>query len=111
MISHAAVNALDSDGTPATLSKAVITGLLKERMGYEGIVVTDALNMGAIADHYSASEAALMAVEAGADILLEPSDFAIAYNAVLDAVKSGEISETRIDESVGKIIGLKERIR
>ena len=111
MISHAAVNALDSDGTPATLSKAVITGLLKDRMGYEGIVVTDALNMGAIADHYSASEAALMAVEAGADILLEPSDFATAYNAVLEAVKSGEISETRVDESVGKIIGLKERIR
>ena len=111
MISHAAVNALDSDGTPATLSKAVITGLLKDRMGYEGIVVTDALNMGAIADHYSAPEAALMAVEAGADILLEPSDFAIAYNAVLEAVKSGEISETRVDESVGKIIGLKERIR
>jgi len=110
MISHAAVNALDSDGTPATLSKAVITGLLKDRMGYEGIVVTDALNMGAIADHYSASEAALMAVEAGADILLEPSDFAVAYNAVLEAVKSGEISETRIDESVGKILGVKEKL-
>ena len=107
MISHHTVNSIDPEGTPATLSKAVITDLLKNKMGYDGIVVTDALNMGAITDHYSPAEAALMAVKAGADIILEPSDFTSAYDAVLNAVESGEISEARIDESVGKILELK----
>lgn len=107
MISHHSVNAIDPEGTPATLSKKVITDLLKNKMGYDGIVVSDALNMGAIADYYGAGEAALMAVDAGADILLEPADFYTAYNAVVNAVESGDIKEERIDESVRKILEVK----
>lgn len=107
MISHHCVNATDPDGTPATLSKAVITDLLRDKMGYKGIVVSDALNMGAIADYYTPAEAALMAVNAGADILLEPKDFYSAYDAVLAAVQNGDISEDRIDESVRRILGVK----
>lgn len=110
MISHHTVNVIDPDGTPATLSKTVITDLLKKKMGYEGIVVSDALNMGAISDYYGSDEAALMAVDAGADILLEPSDFYTAYDAVVNAVENGKIKEERIDESVRKILEVKAEL-
>ena len=95
---------------PATYDSNVINGLLRHTMGYQGIVVTDSLEMGAVADYCDASEQAVLAVEAGADLILLPKNFDKAYDGLLEAVKSGRISEDRIDESVRRIIAEKLRM-
>ncbi len=100
-------NATD-DGLPASLSPTMLTQRLREELGFEGVIVTDSLAMGAITEHYTAGEAALLALEAGADILLMPEDLPQAYDAVLEAVETGQIPEDRLDESVGRILRLKE---
>lgn len=76
-------------------------------MGYKGIIVTDALNMGAIQNNYTSGRAAVMALEAGADLLLMPADFKEAYTGVLDAVKTGELTEQRLDQSLERILRVK----
>ena len=76
----------------------------RQDLGFDGLIVTDALNMGAITEHYTSGEAAVAALKAGADLLLMPEDFAEAYEGVLEAVDSGEISESRLDESVLRIL-------
>ncbi len=104
MVSHmTAVNAV-KEKTPSSLSKEIITDMLKGELGFEGIVITDALDMGAVTDSYGSGEAAVMAVEAGADMLLMPQNLGEAYDALLAAVKSGRITKERIDESVRKIL-------
>ncbi|MBP3444103.1 MAG: glycoside hydrolase family 3, partial [Methanocorpusculaceae archaeon] len=80
---------------------------LRGELGYDGIVITDALNMSAITEYYTSEEAAVMAIEAGADMLLMPEDFETAYNAVLTAVQDGTISEERINESLRRIYRVK----
>ena len=75
--------------------------------GMTGIVVTDAMNMGAVTEHYSSAESAVMAVQAGADVILMPSDLQSAYQGILDAVQEGKITEDRLDESVRRILELK----
>ncbi len=107
MVSHATAPALDEDSVPSSLSKKVITDILRGELGFEGVVVTDALDMTAITDYYTPEEAAVMAVEAGADMLLMPEDFEKAYNAVLAAVQDGTITEERIDESLDRIYRVK----
>ena len=107
MIGHLAVPSITGDNTPASLSKKLITGLLKEEMGYSGLVITDALNMKALTNYYSQEEIYVKAIEAGVDILLMPSSSRGALKAVKDALVNGEISEDRIDESVRKILKLK----
>ncbi len=107
MVGHFSLPEVTGDDTPCSLSSAIVTDLLREEMGYEGIVVTDGLNMGAISDNYSSAQAAVKAVEAGVDMLLMPVDFQSAYEGLLDAVESGEISEERIDESVTRILTVK----
>lgn len=92
------------DDTPASLSKAMITGVLRERMKFDGIVVTDALNMGAVSGSYSPKEAAELAAQAGADLLLMPEDFKEAYQGLLEAVKEGRVSQERIDASLRRIL-------
>lgn len=82
----------------------MITEILREDLGYEGLVVTDALNMGAIAENFGSDEAAVKAVEAGVDLLLMPKDFLSAYEGMKRAVADGRISEERINESVGRIL-------
>ena len=88
----------------------IVTDILRERMGYEGLIITDALEMGAIAQNYSSAEAAVRAVEAGNDLILAPADLDQAYHGVLDAVESGRISEERINESLRRIIRFKLKI-
>ena len=88
MTAHIAVPALDDPGIPATLSPKILTGILREELGYKGIVVTDALEMGGIAQGFSTGDAAVRAIEAGADVLLMPPDGEVAINAVEAAVKS-----------------------
>jgi len=107
MVSHVTASALDEDGVPSSLSEKVITDILREELGFEGVVITDALDMTAITDYYTPGEAAVKAVEAGADMLLMPEDFNEAYEALLAAVQDGTISEERIDESLRRIYRIK----
>lgn len=109
MVGHISLPKITGGSTPASLSPKVIEGLLRGELGFSGVVVTDALNMGAVAGHYSSGEAAVLAVKAGDDMLLMPADPQAAYNAVLSAVKSGAIPESRIDASAAKILALKRK--
>ena len=111
MVSHISCPNVTGDNTPATLSKTMITDILREKMGFDGMVITDALNMGAITAQYSSSEAAVAALNAGADMLLMPEDFQSAYNGVLSAVENGTVTEERIDESVCRILEVKASMK
>ena len=96
------------DDQPALFSYALVTGLLREEMGFAGVVITDGLQMQAMTDHYSSGEIAVGAVKAGVDILLCPKKLDEAVTALTAAVESGEITEERIDESVLRILRLKQ---
>lgn len=111
MVSHMSLPNVVGDDTPCSLSGAVINDLLRNQLGYDGIVITDALDMSAITDSYSSAEAAVKAIEAGADMLLMPENFEEAYQGVLDAVQNGTISEDRINESLKRIYRVKYRDR
>lgn len=107
MVAHISVPKVIGDNTPSSLSYRMITGVLREQLGYKGLVVTDALNMGAIANNYTSETAAVMAVKAGNDLLLMPKDFKAAAGAIINEVRNGNISEERINESVRKIVRAK----
>lgn len=107
MMGHISLPNVVGDDTPASLSKTIVTDLLIDELGYQGIIITDALNMGAVSQQYSSAQAAVKALNAGVDMLLMPADFNAAYQGVLAAVQSGELSEERIDESVKKILKTK----
>ena len=111
MTAHVHYPALDCEpGRPATLSAPILTGLLREQMGYEGIIITDAMNMGAITDSFSAGPAAVSAFQAGADLILMPENLADAYESMLSAVANGKISPARLNESLQRILLLKARL-
>ena len=103
MVGHISAPIVAGDDTPASLSEKLIQQLLRDEMGFEGVVVTDALNMGAIQEHYSSGDAAVKAIQAGADLLLMPADFEAARQGVLQAVEDGVISRERLDQSVIRI--------
>ncbi|QIB69696.1 glycoside hydrolase family 3 protein [Aminipila butyrica] len=109
MISHITVPNITADGLPSSLSSEMIEGKLRKELAYNGVVITDSMAMGAIAQEYTSSEGAVKAILAGADIVLMPENFAEAYHGVYDAVKAGTISEKRVDESVLRILSLKEK--
>ena len=106
MMSHVSAPALAGDNTPASISKEVV-GILRNDLGFEGIIITDALNMKAITEYYTSDEAAVKAIQAGADMIFMPEEFETAYNGVLEAVQTGTISEERIDESLRRIYRVK----
>jgi beta-N-acetylhexosaminidase len=109
MVGHISVQALDPTGTPASLSPKIITDLLRKEMGFDGVVVTDALNMGAITKRFSPADAAVQAILAGADLVLMPgADDMVAR--IEDAVINSIIPIERIDESVERILVLKHRL-
>ena len=110
MTAHLAVPALGVEDLPATLSPVVLTSLLRQQLGFNGLIVTDALEMGGIAKGYSVGDAAVRAIEAGADVLLMPADPVVAINAVVAAVKTGRISRDRIAASVDRILSAKLKI-
>jgi beta-N-acetylhexosaminidase len=111
MTAHISVPALDGDqGDPATLSHDVLTGLLRGDMGFDGLIYTDAMDMYAIDRAYGRREATVRAVEAGADVILMPPDVGEAVTAIVEAVESGRISEVRLDQSVMRILRLKEEL-
>lgn len=107
MVGHIAAPNVTGDDTPASLSKVMITDVLRNQMGYQGVVITDAMNMTAITANHAADEAAVLAVNAGADMILMPEDFGKAYNGVIDAVNNGTIDEYRINEAVVRIVKAK----
>ena len=107
MAGHIAVPAVTNNDVPASLSKEIITGLLREKLGFSGLVITDSLQMEAVTDRYSPDEAAVMAVEAGCDIILMPDDLEKAANGISEAIKTGRLTEDRLNESVMRILKLK----
>lgn len=109
MSAHLQFPALDDSLKPATLSEPILTGLLRERLGFEGVIVTDALDMEGVRTDYGDDRVAVMALQAGVDLLLMPPDFPLAYEAVLAAVEAGELTEDRIDASVRRLLELKQR--
>ena len=108
MVGHIATPEITGDMTPASMSSEIVTGILRQQLGFEGVVITDALAMGAITEEYTSADAAVNAIAAGCDILLCPYDFCEAFEAATDAVSNGTISEERINESVYRILLLKQ---
>lgn len=109
MTAHIVFPALDPD-LPATLSKKILTGLLREELGYRGVIVTDSLSMKSIADTWGFGEATVMSIEAGADLVLALGSFENqldAVNSLIAAVKNGRISESRLDESLSRLEALR----
>ncbi|TVT14097.1 glycoside hydrolase family 3 protein [Amycolatopsis acidiphila] len=107
MTAHITVPSLDPSGEPATLSKSIMTGILRHELGYNGVVVTDSLQMAGVRQLHPDSEIPVLALEAGVDQMLMPPDLGVAIDGVLDAVKSGRLTEQRIDQSVLRILELK----
>lgn len=110
MTAHISVPALDPSGTPATLSAPILTNLLRKEMGFNGIIASDALDMGGITQHWNAAQAAVKAIEAGADVLLMPANPEEAVTAIANAVRRGTISRQRLDESVVRVLTAKARL-
>ncbi len=106
MTSHVVVEAVDPDH-PATLSREVLTGLLRERMGFDGLILTDGMGMRAISEHWGTGQAAVMAVQAGADVILAGDTAEVTAQALHDAVRAGVLTEDRIDESVLRVLRTK----
>jgi beta-N-acetylhexosaminidase len=110
MTAHLMVPALDDSGDPATLSRPILTGILRERLGYDGVVVTDSLGMEGVRTKYGDARVPVLALKAGVDQLLNPPDLDLAWNAVLNAVREGELTEERLDRSVLRILRLKAKL-
>ena len=110
MTAHVAVPALAPPDLPATLSPAILAGLLRGELGFKGLIITDALDMGGIVKGFPAGDAAVRAIEAGADTLLMPADPEAAIRAVVTAVENGRLKRARIEESVVRILAAKEKL-
>lgn len=109
MVSHVSVSRVSGTTEPASLCSVVMERMIREELEFNGIVITDAMDMKAITKKYSAKEAAVKAISAGADMVLMPEDLEQAYNGIMEAVKSDDIGEEQIDKSVKKIIQTKIR--
>ena len=111
MTAHIAAPNVTGSDVPSTLSSVILQDKLRGELGYRNIIVADAMEMGAITQHYSNAEAAVLAVQAGVDIILGPKNLMEAFDAVIAAVESGKISEKRINESVRRILKLKKKLQ
>ena len=107
MVSHTKASGVTGDDTPASLSSVMISDVLRNTLGFNGVVITDYLNDSAITGSYSSADAAVAAIQAGADVLLEPADYQEAYEGVLNAIADGTITEERIRESIYRIYRVK----
>ncbi|MBR0517965.1 MAG: glycoside hydrolase, partial [Firmicutes bacterium] len=107
MVSHISAPEVTGTNEPASLSYILMTEKLREELGFEGVIITDSFEMKAISGVYGSGEAAVNAILAGADIVLMPADYEQAFDAVMAAVESGEISEERLEESVRRILRMK----
>ncbi|MFB7598446.1 glycoside hydrolase family 3 protein [Streptomyces sp. NPDC056160] len=109
MTAHIQFPALDDSGDPATLSHPILTGILRGELGYDGVVITDSLGMQGVRTKYGDDRVPVLALKAGVDQLLNPPDLSVAWHAVLDAVRGGELTEARLDESILRILRMKAR--
>nr|WP_237547256.1 glycoside hydrolase family 3 protein [Streptomyces sp. SID161] len=109
MTAHIQFPALDDSGDPATLSHPILTGILRGELGYDGVVITDSLGMQGVRTKYGDDRVPVLALKAGVDQLLNPPSLDVAWNAVLKAVREGELTEARLDESILRILRLKDR--
>lgn len=107
MVGHLAVPNITQNNTPSSLSKEIVTGLLKEELNFEGLVITDALNMGALTSEYTEEEIYIQAINAGVDILLMPEFDQTTIDIIENAIATGIIAEEEINNSVEKILELK----
>lgn len=107
MVSGVAAPGLTGDNEPCVFSGRVVTDILREELGFEGVIISDSLDMAAISDYNGSEEAAIMALKAGCDMLYMPEDFEKAYNGILQAVQDGTISEERIDDALRRIYRIK----
>ena len=110
MTAHLTVPAIEPENIPATVSRRVLSGLLREELGFKGLVVTDAMDMAGLAKQFASGEASVRAIEAGADVLLMPPDPDAAIRAVMAAVARGRITRGRIDESALRVLEAKVRV-
>lgn len=109
MTAHITTPNATTDGLPASLSYTMITERLRGELGFQGVIVTDALEMNAIKNHFTPAESAVAALRAGVDVLLMPSDLRAAFDGVVQAVEDGTLSEERLNESVRRILTLKQK--
>ena len=110
MTAHICLPNVTGDTTPSTLSSVILQDKLRGELGFQGIIISDSMAMGAITQEYTSEEAAVAALLAGVDIVLDPADYPAAFEAVVDAVTSGRISQTQLDERVARILALKKQI-
>ena len=110
MTAHLTVPAIEPENIPATVSRRVLSGLLREELGFKGLIVTDAMDMAGLAKQFASGEASVRAIEAGADVLLMPPDPDAAIRAVMAAVASGRITRRRIDESALRVLEAKVHV-
>ncbi|GGX09602.1 beta-N-acetylhexosaminidase [Streptomyces malachitofuscus] len=110
MTAHIVVPALDPAEDPATLSRPILTGILREELGYDGVVVTDSLGMEGVRTKYGDDRVPVLALKAGVDQLLNPPSLNVAWNAVLKAVRDGELTESRLDESILRVLRMKAKL-
>lgn len=108
MVGHIALPEVTGDMTPATLSSEIVTGLLREKLGFRGLILTDSMVMEAITDNYSSAEASLLALEAGCQIILQPADFPSAFAGVVEAVEAGTFPEEQLNTVVLQILRFKQ---
>lgn len=108
MVGHIATPSITGDLTPASLSYQLVTQILREELGFSGLIVTDALEMGAITDSYTSGQAALAALNAGCDLLLMPYDLTEAFDAVVEAVENGTYPEESLNRTVERILRFKQ---
>ncbi|MCD8381672.1 MAG: hypothetical protein LUC30_01955 [Clostridiales bacterium] len=107
MVGHISTPNITGDSVPASLSSYMVTDILRGELGFDGLVITDSLSMEAITDQYGSGEAAVLSIQAGVDLLLMPEDLSAAVSALENAVRDGSITESRIDESVLRILSVK----
>ncbi|MDI2032803.1 glycoside hydrolase family 3 protein [Saccharopolyspora sp. TS4A08] len=109
MSAHIVVPKLDDSGRPATLAPNVLTGMLRQELGYQGVVFTDSLQMEGVREQHPDAEIPVLALQAGADVMLMPQNLQVAIDGVIAAVRDGRLTEQRIDESVSRVLKLKEQ--
>ncbi len=109
MVSHLCVPAIVGENIPSSLSPQIVTDILRNELGYDGIVISDSMSAAAITDYYAADEAAVLALRAGCDMILMPEDYELAYNGILNAVSEGTIAEERINDALKRIYRVKLR--
>jgi len=107
MVGHISLPNATTEDLPASLSREIMTDLLRNEMGFKGLIITDAMNMGAITNYYSSAEAAVMALKAGADMVLMPADLTAAYEGVLAEMQSDEQMRALVEEKVMRILATK----